>query len=247
MVHAAWSHNTMAELVLIGHGSSSLQIVNVHAFEASAVEEALFGGDAGANTSAIALRDDWIANLKTLWLACHNATGDAYKLDTVGVQIVERPGQVSHRLGRQDSTLTSANTGTMGSSGGPLPAEVAAVIRWKSLVATRHARGRTYVAPLDETLGSSNGLVSAGLITALDAYATALRARYKPTGAHDSWNLTIYSRPYDNPHGDYVKRVGGTLTVVSKPDYAGNSNFVIAHSVDGILRSQRRRQVGVGA
>jgi hypothetical protein len=75
----------------------------------------------------------------------------------------------------------------------------------------------------------------------------AQTARYKPTGAHDSWNLTIYSRPYDNPHGDYVKRVGGTLTVVSKPDYAGNSNFVIAHSVDGILRSQRRRQVGVGA
>jgi hypothetical protein len=105
MVHAAWSHNTMAELVLIGHGSSSLQIVNVHAFEASAVEEALFGGDAGANTSAIALRDDWIANLKTLWLACHNATGDAYKLDTVGVQSVERPGQVSHRLGRPDRTL----------------------------------------------------------------------------------------------------------------------------------------------
>jgi hypothetical protein len=246
MVHAAWSHNTMAELVLIGSGAGSAQIVNVHCFEASAVEEALFGGDAGANTSAIALRDDWIANLKTAWLACHNGAAGGYTLNIVGVQIVERPGLVSHRLGRQDSVLTSGNIGTDIATP-PLPAEDAAVIRWKSLIATRHARGRTYVAPISSTTSSVAGVLTAGQVTALDAYATALRARYKPTGAHDSWNLTVYSRPYDNPHGNYVKRVAGALTVVPKPDYAGNSNFVIAHAVDTTIRSQRRRQVGVGA
>lgn len=246
MVHAAWSHNTMAELVLIGIGGGSAQIVNVHCFEASAVEEALFLNDGLANTSAIALRDDWIANLKPTWLACHNGAADGYALGTVGVQIVERPGLVSHRLGRQDSILTSGNLGT-DTSAACMPAEDAAVIRWKSLVATRHARGRTYVAPISVSTTSTHGNISPAQVTALDAYAAALRTRYKPTGAHDSWNLTVYSRPYDNPHGDYVKRVGGALTVVSKPDYAGNSNFVIAHAVDNIIRSQRRRQVGVGA
>jgi hypothetical protein len=247
MVHAAWSHNTMAELVLIGSGAGSAQIVNVHCFEASAVEEALFLNDGLANTSAIALRDDWIANLKTLWLACHAGGTGGYVLGTVGVQIVERPALVSHRLGRQDSILTTANIGT-DTAAAPAAAENAGVIRWKSLVATRHARGRTYVAPIVSTAGGFPvGLLNATQVAALDAYAAALRVRYKPTGAHDSWNLTVYSRPYDSPHGDYVKRVGGVLQVVPKPDYAGNSNFVINHAIDNIIRSQRRRQVGVGA
>lgn len=246
MVHGAWSHRSVCELVLIGHGGGSLQIINVHTFEATAAHDILNPADADIDTSAIALREDWITNMKTLWLACHSAGVNAYVLDTVGSQIVERNGAVSHRLGRQDHTLTSANTGTLAGAAGAAPAEVSAVIRWKSLIASRHARGRTYVAPLTDT-AAPGGNITAGLNTALDAYAAALRTRYHAGGAHDDWNLTVYSRPYDNPHGNYVKRVGGVLTVVSKPDYNGDSNFVTSHQIDQVVRSQRRRQVGVGA
>lgn len=246
MVHGPWTHNTICELVLIGSVAGQ-QVINVHAFEAAAAEEATFTSDTLADNSAQTLRDDWITNLITTYKAVH---GTLYSLVTVGSQIVERPSNVSHRLGRQDRTnspLPAAGTAT--TAAGMLPQEVSAVIRWHSLVASRSARGRTYIGGIaaDSRDLTNIGQWTSGYQTALAAYATALQARYTPGGAHDSWNLTVYSRPYTSPAGDYVKRVGGALTIVSKGDYAGNSNFVTGFAVDPIVRSQRRRQVGVGA
>jgi hypothetical protein len=240
MVHAAWSHNTMVELVLIGrlHGQ---QIVNVHAFEASAAEEATFLSDSLADASAIALRNDWVTNMQALWLA---GISNEYALVTIGSQVVERPATVSHRLGRQDRLPTGTGLGTTATAS-DAPA-VAAVTKWRSLVATRHARGRTYQAGIPEG-DTALGKLSAPGVAFRQAYADAMCLRYKPTGAYSQWNFTVYSRPYDSPHGDYTSRAGGTLHVVSKPDYAGNSNFILSGLTDDVLRTQRRREVGVGA
>jgi hypothetical protein len=230
----------MAELVIIGKAQGQ-QIVTVHAFEASAAEEATFLNDSLADASAITLRDDWVTNLQTAWLA---ALSSDYVIQTVGSQIVERPSTVSHRLGRQDRAPSGSGAGANASAVGSLSA--AAVIRWKSLIASRHARGRTFVPCLPSIL-IVDGIVQASAVALLNTYANTLRTRYAPTGAHSSWNLTVYSRPYDSPHGDYAKRTGGVLAVVHKPDYDGNSNFVTAHQVDNVARSQRRRELGVGA
>jgi hypothetical protein len=246
LVHGAWAHNTIVELVLIGLAGSQ-QIINVHAFEASAAHEALNPSDAAIDTSAQALRDDWITNCITTYRAIH---GPAWSLTTVGSQVVERPTLVSHRLGRQDRTnapMPAAGTGS--SLGGDLPYSDAVVLRWRSLVASRHARGRTYFGGLGSEARSLGPplVVSAAEIAAMNAYGAAMLARYRPGGAYPDWNLTIYSRPYDNPHGDYAKRVGGALVVVSKPDYTGNSNFITSYQPDTVLRVQRRREVGVGS
>ena len=246
MVHGPWGHNTICELVLIGKVNNQ-EIINVHAFEASAAEEATFVNDGVADTSAQGLRDDWIANLLVSYRAIH---GTGYSLVTVGSQIVERPATVSHRLGRQDrSDAPLPAAGTAATAGGMLPIADAAVVRWRSLVASRSARGRTYFGglPGDWRDLVNTGQWTAGFVTALDTYANTLRTRYSPGGAFAAWNLTVYSRPYTAPAGDYVKRVGGALTVIHLPDYAGNSNFVTSHVVDGIARTQRRREVGVGA
>lgn len=246
MVHAAWSHNSICELVLIGSVGGQ-QVINVHAFEASGTHEALNPSDAAIDTSAQALRDDWITNCITTYKALH---GTLWSLVTVGSQIVERPTLVSHRLGRQDRTnapLPAA--GTYATSGGMLPYADAGIIRWRSLIASRHARGRTYIGGLSADARDLTAPVhlAAAWVTAAGAYAAAMEARYKPGGAFPDWNLTVYSRPYDNPHGDYTSRAGGTLHVVSKPDYAGNSNFVTGHAIDDTLRVQRRREAGVGS
>lgn len=239
MVHGPWTHNTMAELVLLGRIAGQ-QVVNVHAFEASAVEEALFVTlDTSANASAIVLRDDWVTNLKAQYLA---VMASNYVLETVGVQIVERPGLVSHRLGRQDVT-PAAPAGTRANACSRL--QVAAVMQWKSLLATRHARGRTYFPAVEDVLADI-GVLSPAVQTAYNTYAAAMIARYKPGGTHDSWNFTVYSRPYTAPAGDYTKRIGGALTVVHKPDYVGDSNFITSSHLDPTLRTQRRREIGVG-
>lgn len=246
MVHGAWAHNSIAELVLIGSAGAQ-QIINVHAFEASAAHEALNPSDAAIDTSAQALRDDWITNCLATYRALH---GTLWTLQVVGSQIVERPGLVSHRLGRQDRTnapLPAA--GTHSTANGMLPYSDAGVVRWHSLIASRHARGRTYIGGLAadaRDLGPPI-VLNAAWVTAANAYAAAMEARYKPGGAYPDWNLTVYSRPYDSPHGDYVKRVGGALTVVHTGDYNGNSNFVTGHFVDSVPRVQRRRELGVGA
>lgn len=246
MVHAAWAHNSIVELVLLGTAGAQ-QIINVHAFEASGAHEVLNPSDAAIDTSAQALRDDWITNCLTTYRALH---GVFWTLPVVGSQVVERPGQVSHRLGRQDRTSSPLpGVGTYSTGSGMLPYSDAGVIRWRSLIATRHARGRTYIGGLAADARDLGPPIkfAAGWVTAANAYAAAMEARYRPGGAYPDWNLTVYSRPYDSPHGNYVKRVGGVLTVVSKPDYDGNSNFVTGHAVDDVIRVQRRRELGVGS
>lgn len=246
MVHAAWSHNTICELVLIGSVGSQ-QVINIHSFEASAVEEALFLTDTIRDTSAQALRDDWITNCLTAYRALH---GSGYSLLTVGSQVVEKNGSVSFRLGRQDRTNSPLPAaGTHATAGGMLPYSNAAVLRQHSLLATRHARGRTFIGGLAadaRDLGPPVKL-SAAYVALMNAYGAAMLARYQVGGAYDKWNWTVYSRPYDAPHGNYPSRAGGTLHIVAPGDYDGDSNFITGYFADETLRTQRRREVGVGA
>ena len=72
--------------------------------------------------------------------------------------------------------------------------------------------------------------------------------RYTGAGASaGKWNLTIYSRPYNQGEYQYTVRDSTGLRVVSPPDYAGNSTFVTVGAVDNIGRVQRRREIGVGS
>jgi hypothetical protein len=61
VAHGAWSHNTIFSLALVGT-SSSQSIVNVLHFEATTAQEALYGGDAGAQADGLVLAADWVTN-----------------------------------------------------------------------------------------------------------------------------------------------------------------------------------------
>lgn len=247
MVHGAWTPNTLVQLSLIG-ACQGQAIVNVHHFEASGGTEATLLSDTLAQTFAGNLAADWATNLKTAWL---NAHPQDYSLTRVQVQVLERPGNVNHRLVPQDYTTGLPGAGTIAFNSGDLSS--AAVLKWKSVTAGRSHRGRSYVGPINNG-NIVGGVVQAGWKTFLDAYVTAMINRYTGAGAGAAagYVFTIYSRPYSNtgvatPEYQYTRRGPTGITVVTPPDYAGQSSFVVSGSTDTTARTQRRRELGVGS
>lgn len=240
MVHGVWTHNTIFEMILRGTANGQ-QVLNVHHFEAAATLEATLISDALAQTSGTTLAGNWLTNCKTAWLAMLPTD---YTLSSVDVGVIERPGTANHKL-VPTSTITGlpatgASAVTVSSMG------AAAVIKWRSLLAGKQHRGRTYVGPLAQQL-TVDGMIDAALLTAMTAYRTAM-ARYRLTGAEAlNWLHTVYSRPYDNGTYNYVKRIAGVKQVFYPPDYAGNSSNIITDANDPVGRIIRRREIGVGA
>lgn len=247
MVHGPWTPNTLTQLTLVG-ACQGQAIVNVHHFEASAGTEATLLNDGLAQTYAANLAADWAGNLLTPWRNCH--TQD-YSLVRLQVQVLERPGNVNHRLVPQDYTTGLPQPGLIAFNSGDM--STAAVLKWKSVTAGRSHRGRTYVGPINNG-NVVGGVVQAGWKTPLDAYVTAMINRYTGLGAGAAagYVLTIYSRPYSNtgvptPEYQYTRRGPTGITVVTPGDYAGQSSFVISGSTDTTARTQRRRELGVGS
>lgn len=247
MVHGVWGPNTLTQLTLVGRCQGNA-VVNVHHFEASAGTEATLLSDTLAQTYAANLGNDWRTNLQTTWLACHP---NDYYLDSIRVQVLERPGNLNHRLVPQDITTGLPAAGTVASAAGDLSG--AAVIKWKSVTAGRSHRGRTYVGPLLQSWILDGSLI-AGAKTVIDAYQAAMITRYTGlgSGAAAGYVLTIYSRPYSNtgvptPEYQYTRRGPTGITVITPPDYNGQSSFVLSGSTDSTARVQRRRELGVGS
>lgn len=256
MVHGVWGQRTLFQLSLIG-SSNGQSIVNVHHFQSTPANEALLVSDAAAQVSAQALVDDWQANLQASWLGCHLLQ---YTLVTRRIQILERPGNVSHRLVALDDNngLPTAGTYDPGDGSGGLleDQQAAAVVRWVTNIAGRSHRGRSYIGPLPSSQ-INNGVVSAPNLAVINTYAQAMITRYTGAGAGSvlGWDLCVYSRPYSNtglpagatPEYQYTKRTGTGLTVITPPDYDGNATNITSANVDSTMRVQRRRQLGVGS
>lgn len=249
MVHGVWGHRTVCALIL--HGKALGQdIVNVHHFEAQVAAELLMVSDGIAQTKANDLRDDWIAQVKTEWLACHPAV---YDLVNVGVQVLERPGLYEHRLSEQMGVVGATHLGnadTVAFGSIPDALQVAAEIKWRSLVSSRRARGRTYAGPILEAMtDAATTLLTTAAQTVFNAYATEMLNRYEETSGVSAagWDFTIYNRPYDNGDYGYVKRVAGVRQFFYPPDYAGDVNHILTGVVDSTPRTQRRREIGVGS
>jgi len=248
MAHGPWAHRSIAQLSLIGSAEGQ-KIVNVYHFEATVAGEALMVSDTVAQTRANTLASDWLAACKVQWLQNHPV---GYSLDQVVAQVLERPGNVDHRLVATIETGGLPSPGTMPSSTPIDDLTTCAVIRWRTPISGRSHRGRTYIGPVTDEW-SKQGRISQPVgesytfAQRLEAHVTDMLATFGPAGSDTAWNFTIYSRPYDNPHGNYARRIGGVLTVVNKPDYDGNSTNVTSGAHDDILRTQRRRELGVGS
>jgi hypothetical protein len=236
-----WSHRTLWQMTLIG-SAVGVQVVNTHHFEAATALNASITDDTLAIAEGGDLADDWLTSLKTAWLAAH---GPDYTLNMVKVQCLERPGLFRHKLTPIERPQTTGNVGTAALSGAAL--SVAAVIRWRTPQAGKSHRGRTYVGPVPSNWLSA-GLLNTTAAAAIATYGTAMVGRYGVGGSqYNVYGLTIYSRPYNEGEYAYPSRKGGIYHIEKPVDYAGNSTNVLASQLDSVLRSQRRREIGVGS
>jgi hypothetical protein len=226
-----WGHRTVATLALY---TSLLgqQCVNVWSFEHKPPDPI---DDAGRLNDCQWLIDDWIAHIQGAWATM---TPGALSLVRLVAQV-----QQPRRLAPVEHVY---DPGAVGAIGGDVPnPSAAAVIQWRSLYATRFSRGRSYIPGLTAGM-MAGGKLTGAQIALYKTFADAMVARYGDGSvAQAVWDFTIYSRPYD--HEYYTKRVNKVLTVVDKTNYAGNSSHVVSGRVDPTIRTQRRRELGVGA
>jgi hypothetical protein len=227
------------QLVLRGR-SFGQDIVNVLHFEASGAQELLIPTDSDKQAWAQAVAAGWISGQRTAFLSQKPVD---YTLLDVVAQVVEKNGVGHGKLAETENAMSVAGAVTQNAENNI----DAAVIRFKSVASGKHSRGRMYYGPLNPDMTSQGQLVSA-VITALGVIFNGLLTAYSGATPTDGALLTVYSRPLHAGEQQWTVRIGGTLTVKSNPTaYAGNSNNVTAVQVDPIVRSQRRREIGVGS
>jgi hypothetical protein len=242
MPNLPWPGRTICQLSLLAssHGSA---VVNTFHYEASQADELLFANDNLRIAAGTALASAWWALLRADWVALH---GEDYTVNTVRAQILEVGGQWRHRLTPTDLTLAGLNIGTI-----TPPAESLAnslVIRWRTPQASKSTRGRSYVGPLPDAW-EDNGRLTATPVNNANTFAATMLAEYghQLPIAPSPWGLVVYSRPYNQGDYAYPQGKNPTRAFYYPPDYAGKATGVVSNAVDSVIRSQRRRQLNVGA
>jgi hypothetical protein len=242
MPNLPWTHNTLASVTLSGT-AQGVAVVNVFHMEASGTLEAGFSDDAAVQTALSAALAIFNTATKAPWV---NAHPGEYTYVKAAMQCLERPGNFRHRLTPVELNQTAPNTGD-GTKGVSETPTTAAVVKWVTPIAGKSHRGRTYFGPIGANQSLDGRLTTLGT-TDMTNWVNAFMGLWGPTGTGAAnWRWTIYSRPYNEGEYQYATRKTGTLTVVTPPDYAGNSTNITGTSVDNILRVQRRREIGVGS
>jgi hypothetical protein len=241
MAHASWAGRTIIQLTLLGSTAAG-QVVNVHHFQVGTSREATLASDQLAIDAGQELLTDWETDFLDEWRNCH--TGD-YGLGMMRAQVVERPGNINHRLTPYEKVPGTPAGGLVASAVEEYHS--AAVIRWRTAQAGKKFRGRTYIGPIGPLWTDAGRLNSTG-VTGVTAYAEALKARWAVGGSdHNDFALTVYSRPYNKFEYGYVKGQGPARAFYWPEDYDGAATNINAYAIDPVLRVQRRRQIGVGS
>jgi hypothetical protein len=241
MPNLPWPGRTIFQIALIGsaHGS---QIVNTLHFQAgSAIIPPIMSDDV-----AFAASEELAALWETVglatWKSCHPTD---YALNMIRCQVIERPGEYKKRLTPVEMVPTGGAAAGSASSSEEMSA--AAVVRWRTTLAGKRFRGRMYIGPLPANYSDNGRLATAGMTT-VNAHALALKNAFAVGGSsHNEFALTIYSRSYNEGEYGYPQGVHPSKSFFYPPDYAGNATNVTTYAVDSVLRTQRRRQIGVGA
>lgn len=120
-------------------------------------------------------------------------------------------------------------------AGDCLPGQNAVVVSLKTGSKGRRKRGRFFLPGISET-GTANGRLTGAQLTAVTALGTAILDRYGPGGAQPNYGLVIYSPPTPpfKPKAPPPIHTDTLITPVRTVD------------TDEVIRTQRRRAIGVG-
>jgi hypothetical protein len=172
------------------------------------------------------LISSWRGSCETAMLAAMGSNIQLTGYDAVDV----RPGLLATRHEEVAPPLTGATAGDL------LPPQDAVLMSFKTDSKSPRARGRIYWPGMTET-DSFNGGVDAPGVAKWDALIAAMTANYIGTTPVSGWRLVNFSGEQlkaPKPPPVFVPREGDVITPVN--------NIVL----DTIIRSQRRRQIGVG-
>lgn len=171
----------------------------------------------------------WNTTCKGPWLA---NLPNSYSLTILACRQINPPGPVGVEF-----TPTGTITGNGAAAVTSLTA--AGVLKWTTAFVGRSRRGRTFVGPLpgdQYTLGQLTGPRVAGLNT----YATTILGLWGSAGsAATDGRLVIWSRTIADQVSQNPPPAMGTVSSASA--------YVTAGSGQAILRTQRRREIGVGS
>jgi hypothetical protein len=182
----------------------------------------------GVTGSVQDIASSWVATIVPLALAAMSTEVNLDDVVVSDVKTVAQGGVESFVLG-----ITQPSPGTI--TGDALPGQNAAVISLRTGIKGGRRRGRFYVPGLSEA-NVAGGLISGGQLTAIQALAAGIINAYGPGGTNANYRLNVWSpevltfKPPRTPK----PRPGVQLTPVT--------SFV----VDNRVRTQRRRQLGVG-
>jgi hypothetical protein len=178
------------------------------------------GSSVGAGNNSAALAANVRTGIDTVWRAPSTTS--------MGFEAVQATRMVPYGDGPYEDAW-AANTVGGGGSGTAIHPATAAVLTLYTSKIGRSRRGRIYYCGINGTQAAS-GLWGSTIMTQLTAIATTLTARYG-VGGSQSWELGVWSRKLAGPDPPFDPTAFEPITSIA---------------VRAQLRSQRRRQVGVG-
>jgi hypothetical protein len=114
---------------------------------------------------------------------------------TVGAKVLSYSATVSDPpviMGGTPLTTTSGTGGT------PMPPQLATCVSWRTALAGRRYRGRTYVGPLGSNAFSQN-IISAGAVSAANTAAATLITAVAAAGSAGKYALAVLHNEFTTP------------------------------------------------
>lgn len=172
------------------------------------------------------LAASWVATAFPLVKA---ATSASVNWDEVVVSDTDKNGSESVEL-----PLTQPNPGSI--AGDALPNQNAMLVGLRTGVKGRRRRGRLYLPGVAEG-GQTDGVLTGAQLTAVQAFAQGIVNAYGSGGTETNWRLVIYSPPTPafKPKTPPPVHTDTIITPVTSQD------------IDEVIRTQRRRSIGVGS
>jgi hypothetical protein len=173
------------------------------------------------------LAADWLAHIFTLVTP---ATSAEVNWENIVVSDVttDLPGDEQYEL-----AIPQPSPGTV--SGDCLPGQNSMLISFKTGAKGRRTRGRIFVPGVSEA-NTANGILTGAQLTALQALGQGIVDRYGPGGTQPNYRVVIHSPP--------------TPPFKPKPAPPVHTDVLITPvrtaTADEVVRTQRRRAIGVG-
>lgn len=197
------------ELVVVGRQANH-SILNTFGF-------AQVGAPAGDPMANIASKFNSL--IMTVWKGIH--TPD-YAVEALWVNPVHPVGAARYEL-----NFAPPEAGTF--AGESLPLQDAVVVTWRTALAGRSYRGRSYISSLAESQQNA-GTIAAAMITNYQSFCSAMYGGFVTNAAANNARLVVISR---------------YLNKIERPNPIGTAVF--SYAVRPTVYSQRRRQLGAGA